>query len=155
MIALQKIFIQLLLALISIVAFAQEPATITLVNSPLAYDGPKMIIDLQQETEINTWNKDSIQVIIEVKATDINCAVIRHLISKCRFKVDQSFSDNGSLILSMPNLEQSVFINGEKLNESIICQVYVPEGTAVSVFDSRLFHLDCSFVKLAAYERAR
>ena len=131
---LKNLFLSFMLILFSAFSYAQEPATITLVSSKNIQDASELVVDLDGKIITDTWNKDAlVRIVIEIKANDVSREVVKHLVSKGRFRIKTLQLDDGSMLLFMPNLKLPVFINGRKLTEDISYQIFVPENVVVKI----------------------
>jgi hypothetical protein len=93
-----------------------------------------MVVDLDGEIMTNTWNKnDIVRIEIEIKANNVTRDVVKHLVRKGRFYLQMEYAEEGTVILSMPNLLQKVTINGRALTEDISYRLFVPKNVMVKI----------------------
>ncbi len=129
---LKNLCLSILLVCLTILTYAQEPATITLVSSKNLNGATELVVDLDGEFTTDTWTKDYVRIEIEIKANDVSREVIKHLIRKARFCIKTQNIDSESMRLYMPNLQLPVYINGKKLSEDISYKISVPKGIYIT-----------------------
>ena len=135
---LKNIFLSFLLILFSVFSFAQilvkEPATVTLVSSKNIHEANELVVDLDGHIITEIWSRDDIvRIEMEIKANEVTRNVIKHLVRKNRFHVKMEKLEDGSVFLSMPKLEQEIYINGRRLSEDISYRLLVPENVIVKI----------------------
>ena len=129
---LKNLCLSTLLVCLTILTYAQEPATITLVSSKNLNGAVELVVDLDGEINTETWTKDYDRIEIEIKANDVSREVIKHLIRKGRFLLKTQNNDSVSMRLYMPNLQLPVYINGNKLSEDISYKITVPKDVYIT-----------------------
>lgn len=117
----------------SLFANAQAQETVTLVSSKNLHGATEIIFDLQGEVKTESWDRDFIRIVIEIKTKGVKKETIKHLIAKGHFKIASSKTSNNNLELLSPNVLMPVYINGQKLRKDISYQVFVPQNTAVII----------------------
>jgi len=121
------------LILIASFSFAQEQETVTLVSSKNLNGATEVFVDLQGNVQTESWDKDFIRIVLEIKTNGVTREVIKHLMTKKRFKVSSYKEGQDSLQLSNPNLTLPVYINGKRLKESVSYTIFAPRNVLVVI----------------------
>lgn len=128
---IKKISLSILFILFVFISYAQEPATITLVTSKNVNDAGELFVDLDGKINTDVWTKTHVRIVMEIKADGVTREVAKTLMRKGRFLIEVKSLDEQSVLLSMPNLQNPVYINGYKLTENITFRIFVPENLIV------------------------
>ena len=128
---LKSIFLTILLTLISTLSFAQDQETVTLVCSKNLHGATEVLLDLDGEVTTEFWDKDYVRVVIQIKSNGVSKEVVKHLMTTKRFNVSGMRINENTFELSMPNITLSAFINGQKLQEEVSFQLFLPHYTHI------------------------
>ena len=104
------------------VSFAQAEQTIL---KSLTVETATAVLDLPGEVNTSLWDKDFIRITATIKTTNQGEEILKKLILVGRYDI-QSAEVDGQFIISMPKVEQQVFIRGVELTEVISYEVQLP-----------------------------
>jgi Mn-containing catalase len=130
---LKNVLLTTALILMGLFSFAQEQETITLVSSKNLNGATEVFVDLHGNVQAEIWNKDYIRIVLEIKTNGVTREVVKHLMTKKRFKISSYKKDQNSLKLSNPNIVLPVYINGRRLKEDVNYKIFVPRNTLVTI----------------------
>ena len=123
----------MLLIFFSAFSYNNEPTIITIVSSKNIKKASELIVDFEGEIVTDTWNKDEyVRIEMEIKVEEIGIESIRYIKSELRrYLVKKMKVNDESVMLSMPNLKDSIIINGRILKEEIYYRLLVPKNVTV------------------------
>ncbi len=106
----------------------------TLVSQVQMQEANHMVLHLSGNIYTTYWERDYVQVKMEISSNLDSRTVIKHLIAKGRYKIQHNQYDD-TIIVSMPNMKTEVFVNDIAFYDAIKFKVYVPYGKRVSYWD--------------------
>ena len=129
----KNISLATLLTLLSTLSFAQEQEIISLVSSKNLHGATEVFVELHGSVQAEIWDKDYIRIVLVIKTNGVTKEVIKHLMTKKRFKISSYKTDENCLQLLNPNIELPVYINGRELKEDVNYQIFVPRNVSVTI----------------------
>ena len=129
----KKVISTTVLILMVLFSYAQNQEKITLVSSKNLNGANTLFVDLYGKVQTESWDKDFVRIILEIKTKGVTREVVKHLVSKKRFYINSYKTDQTSLKLSNPNISLPVYINGRQLKEDINYKLYIPHNAIVIV----------------------
>ena len=113
----------LFLAVLFISNFGFSQSEKTLVSN-INMEVDELIILIDGEKQIKHWNSDKVKIVFTIE-TNQSKEVLNVLTTSGRYSIE-SFNDGNVKCLIMPNLEKEVIIRGEKIQENIKFEIFVP-----------------------------
>lgn len=113
----------LFLAVLFISNFGFSQSEKTLVSN-VNMEVDELIVLIDGEKEIKHWNSDKVKIVFTIE-TNQSKEVLNVLTTSGRYSIE-SFNDGNVKCLVMPNLEKEVIIRGEKIQERIKFEIFVP-----------------------------
>jgi reverse gyrase len=113
----------LFLAVLFISNFGFSQSEKTLVSN-INMEVDELIVLIDGEKQIKHWNSDKVKIVFTIE-TNQSKEVLNVLTTSGRYSIE-SFNDGNVKCLVMPNLEKEVIIRGEKIQERIKFEIFVP-----------------------------
>jgi hypothetical protein len=132
---LKNLSFSIMLIAFSAFSYIHEPAVVTLVSSKKINEASELVVDFDGEIITDTWHKDNlVRVEMEIKVkNEVSYEVVKLLVRKGRYRINTLEQTDGSLLFFIPNLKDSVFVNGERLTEDISYRLLVPKNVLVRI----------------------
>ena len=128
-----RYFLYAILACLSLVANAKlhAQARQTVVKT-LVLSADVQHLDLSKlpahHFEARTWERDRVQIQLEITSPQFDETLVKHLISSGRYRLEvQALAQQGRAQLSLPELQKVVWTKGQQFQESINILVYLPK----------------------------
>ncbi len=133
----KNVLLTTVLTLLGLFSFAQDQETVTLISSKNLYGATQVFVDLYGNVQTESWDQDFIRIVLKVKTNGVTREVVKHLMTKKRFKITSFKKDLSCLQLSNPNLTLPVYINGKRLKEDVNYTIFAPRNIRVVINSDR------------------
>ena len=131
------LFAVLLLVFLSTNLCAQTGIQKTLIDTVLLGDSNKVFFDFPGEVNIQTWERDYIKVVIDLKTNLENNNVFEYLIESGRYLIKKDYNTYYFMVLNLENLKEEITVNKIALEESFKFYVMVPWDIDIGVVNAK------------------
>lgn len=103
----------------------------TLVKSFNVKNYQVVVLDLEGDVQLRTWNEEQMRIMMTITLQDGTETVLKSLVKAGRYNLD-SEEFNGALKIMAPGLEKEIKLrNGTDLGEQVSFVVYTPQNLFV------------------------
>ncbi len=123
---LKKLSIVLALNIFASLLFAQNNTSETYYTSINPNEANTVFLDLKGEVEMEVWEEDYILLYMEIDAQVTSEKVLNQLRDDGRYLLKKEMSLNNYLMISQPNINKLISINGKAFEENLKYKVKIP-----------------------------
>ncbi len=88
------------------------------------------VVNLGDNIQVTYWDNDLVRVQMTVKVATVNDATLKAIAESARYTLKSDLTVQ-HLVITAPNLNATIKINGNELKETITYQVFLPKNIAV------------------------
>ncbi len=120
----------LFLLLISNQIWGQNEPILNLVTTLKSEGANQMIFEPKGELEVSFWNKEYLQLSIQIDSSDLRREQIKAMVPLGFFK-PKTVLEGTCLVLKMPGIERSTLFNGKEITWKIRYTLLLPNSIQV------------------------
>lgn len=123
---LLKLSIVLVMSIATSILYAQDHTNESYYTAINPSEANTVFLDLKGEVEMEVWDQDYILLYMYIDAEVPNRKVLKQLRDDGRYILKREMSFNDYLLISQPNINKQVSINGKSMREEILYKVKIP-----------------------------
>lgn len=105
-------------------------------------DCPFAVFAVDGPTEMHYWNEPSIRIIYTIETPQLTEKNLEAIVKGKRYEIEMKFYEEARvMIFDLPNQEKEVFINGDKLEEQLNFEIFIPKGIRYRVVNPTIHPL--------------